>query len=150
MSYQQEETATAKALADANGGTLCSREAAVAQLARQGVTAGADGKMVVGPRQHDAGEYQVSDGSPISREDFAKLRLDPTLAGVLVRSAAAEVDPDQVKAHVERAGQDYKGLIGDVTAFFASNDVKINAATLSAHALTQLAAVARVRAKPRG
>jgi hypothetical protein len=123
------------------------RDAAAEHLKANGITA-TDGKMSAAPRERSPSEYSLPADSPVSGEDLSKIHVDPTLAGVIVRDLGAKVDPEQVKAHFARTGQSYTGAIGDVTAMLAAAGVKtINAASLSAHTLALLAAVARQQAK---
>jgi hypothetical protein len=125
-----------------------SREAAAEHLAANGLVPGQDGKRVDGPPDRTAADYNLPADAPISGDDFAKLKIDTTLAGVILRDLGAKIDQEAVKAHFGRTGQSYTGAIADVTAMLASAGVKtINAASLSAHTLALLAATARHQAK---
>jgi hypothetical protein len=126
-----------------------SREQAAEKLKAQGITADAEGKRIDGPREHIAADYAMPADAPISPADLAKLAIEPTLAHVLVADLGAKVDPADVEAHVSRTGGNYRALLGDVTALLASNSVSIDAAKLSAHTLTLLAAHARYSARRR-
>jgi hypothetical protein len=125
------------------------REQATELLRSQGVVATADGKMSSAPREHVAADYAIPADSPVSAADLSRLRLDPVLAHLIVQDMQAKAPhPAAVEAHVSRAGASYKSLIGDVTALLASARVtKIKPASLTAHSLTMLAAVARHQAK---
>jgi 5-enolpyruvylshikimate-3-phosphate synthase len=126
-----------------------SREQAIDHLAAPGVRADAEGKRIDGPREHTAAEYHIPADAPIAADDIAKLAIDPTLARVLVADLGAKVDPAAVEAHIQRTGGNYRALLGDVTALLASNGVKLDAAKLSAHTLSLLAAHARYSSRQR-
>jgi hypothetical protein len=126
-----------------------SREAAAAHLAGLGVRADADGKRIDGPRERTAADYAIPTDAPISPADLAKLAVDPTLGRVLVADLSTPADPAAVEAHISRTGGNYRALLGDVTALLASNGVKLDAAKLSAHTLSLLAAHARYSARRR-
>jgi hypothetical protein len=124
------------------------REQAAEHLKAQGVVPGQDGRMAAAPPARAAADYTVPADSPIAAHDLAKLAVDPLLARVLVADLAARPpDVADVEAHIQRTGQSYKALLGDVVALCTSNGVTINAAHLSANGLSALAAFARHRAR---
>src|SRR5260221_4229647 len=137
-------------IAAGNGGHLgMSRADAEAYLKSQGHEPGPDRKSLYKAPDRAAVDYAIPEDAPIARQDLARLRLDPLTAKVLVEHMAAnpKVDHEQVAKEVERTGAVYKDLIADVTAWAAGAGVKLNVASLPAHALSQLAAVAGHNAK---